>query len=282
MNTEENQKIWIEKVRENLILRGRSENTYSNYIYAIKKFFKYYSESTDLSSLSEEDIIPYLNENFIKINRSKYTYNLAVAAIRLFYIVCFRKSLNNILLPTSKIIKKLPTILPKDQFLKIINEEKHLKYRCWLILGFCSGLRVSEIAHIKVEDIYVSSNKLKVLGKGDKERFTRLPDISIKFLFSYCNKNNIKSGYIFKGTDNKPCINPDSITNYFSTIKKMYNLDNSISFHSLRHSFSTYYLASGGSLLTLQSMLGHSCLNTTTIYLHLSQNFNEFDEVKYV
>ena len=61
-----------------------------------------------------------------------------------------------------------------------------------------------------------------------------------------------------------------------------YFLDNNISFHSLRHSFATYYLANGGSLLTLQSMLGHKNLNTTTIYLHLSQNFNTLEGIKYV
>lgn len=282
MNTEENQKIWIEKIHENLILRGRSENTYINYRGALNNFFKYYSESTDISCLSEQDIIPYLNDAFIKTNKCKNTYNLAVAAIRLLFIVCYNKTLNKILFPSSKVTKKLPIMLPKDQFLKIINEEKHLKHKCWLILGFCSSLRVSEVACIKVEDIYTSSNKLKVLGKGNKERFTILPDISIKLLRSYCMKNNIKSGYIFKGINNKPVINNKSIINYFSVIKDVYNLNDNISFHSLRHSFATYYLASGGSLLTLQSMLGHSSLKTTTIYLHLSQNFSEFDEVKYV
>ena len=65
-------------------------------------------------------------------------------------------------------------------------------------------------------------------------------------------------------------------------MKDTYNLPDNITFHSLRHSFATYYLANGGSLLALQSMLGHTNLNTTTIYLHLSQNFNELEGIKYV
>jgi len=77
-------------------------------------------------------------------------------------------------------------------------------------------------------------------------------------------------------------MNSKTIINYFSVLKYNYNLDENISFHSLRHSFATYYLSNGGSLLTLKSMLGHTHLNTTTIYLHLSQNFNELEGIKYV
>lgn len=77
-------------------------------------------------------------------------------------------------------------------------------------------------------------------------------------------------------------MNCKTIINYFSVIKYEYNLNNNISFHSLRHAFATYYLANKGSLLSLQSMLGHSNLNTTIIYLHLSQNFNELEGIKYV
>ena len=73
-----------------------------------------------------------------------------------------------------------------------------------------------------------------------------------------------------------------TIINYFSVLKDTYNLPDNITFHSLRHSFATYYLANGGSLLALQSMLGHTNLNTTNIYLHLSQNFNELEGIKYV
>lgn len=282
MNTDENQKIWIDKIHQNLTLRGRSNHTFINYKSVLLRFFKYYDSNTNVENLKENDIINFLNDEFIIPNKCKYTYNLAVCSIRLLYLVCFNISLNRVLLPTSKLTKKLPTIISKQQFVKIVNDEKHLKHKCWLLLGFCSGLRVSEVARIKVEDISASDRKLKVLGKGNKERYTLLSNIVIKALRVYCIKNNIRNGYIFKGANNKPFMNEKTIINYFSVIKDLYNLDNNISFHSLRHSFATYYLSSGGSLLTLQSMLGHTNLNTTTIYIHLSQNFNELNGVKYV
>ena len=137
-------------------------------------------------------------------------------------------------------------------------------------------------AKSKVEDIDKTNHKLRVLGKGNKERYTILPDIVIKLLELYCREKDIRYGYIFKGAKGKEVMNNKTIINYFSVIKDTYNLDDNISFHSLRHSFATYYLMNGGTLLTLQSMLGHTNLNTTTIYLHLSQNFNELEGINYV
>lgn len=282
MNTEKNQKIWINQVHQNLILRGRSKRTFDNYKSVLLRFFKYFDSNTNIKKLKEQDIINFLESEYLKSNKCKNTYNLAVCSIRLLYIVCFNISLNRVLLPTSKLVKKLPTIMPKDIFLKIINDEPILKHKCWLILAFCCGLRVNEVANVKVEDFNIKDHKLKVLGKGNKERFTILPNIVFKLLNTYCIKNNITTGYIFKGLNGKPRMNEKTIINYFSVIKDTYNLDNNISFHSLRHSFATYYLQSGGSLLTLQSMLGHKSISTTSIYLHLSFNFNDFNGVKYV
>ena len=275
MNTEKNQKIWIEKIHENLLLRGRSKQTFLNYKCALNRFFKYYSSDVKVSKLKENDIIIYLRKRIIDKNMCTDTYNLNVAAIRLLYLVCFNVSLNKLLIPNCKNKKRLPTILDKQTFITIVNNEKNLKHQCWLLLGFCCGLRVSKIANIKLENILISFNKLKVSGKGNKDRYTIIPNIVIKALKSYCIKNNIKSGYIFKGNNNKDFMNEKTITNYFSTIKEQYNLNDNISFHSLRHSFATYYLKSGGSLLKLQYMLGHNNLNTTTIYLHLTQNYEE-------
>ena len=170
----------------------------------------------------------------------------------------------------------------KERFIEIFNEQKLLKHRCWLILAFCCGLRVDEVSRVKVEDIDKTNHKLRVLGKGNKERYTILPDIVIKLLELYCREKDIRYGYIFKGAKGKEVMNNKTIINYFSVIKDTYNLDDNISFHSLRHSFATYYLMNGGTLLTLQSMLGHTNLNTTTIYLHLSQNFNELEGINYV
>lgn len=86
------------------------------------------------------------------------------------------------MLPHAKLTKKLPTTIDKKTFLKILNEEQNLKHKCWLLLGYCSGLRIEEVASVKIKDINSKEHELKVLGKRKKERLTILPDITIKYL----------------------------------------------------------------------------------------------------
>lgn len=283
-NTEKNKKKWVEKVKFTLELGGKSDKTFDNYKSHINRFLNFYNEDVEINKLSEDDIVDYLKKEYIDLNRCASSLNVGICSIRFLYSVCFNKKLNKDLLPSSKLTRKIPTIIPKEIFLKIVNEEKCLKYKCWLLLAFCSGLRVHEVATLKIENIFPNEHKLKVLGKGDKERYTILPDVVIKFLRLYCKEQHItnKHGYLFISHDKQSHINDKSIINYFSTIKDAYDLNNNISFHTLRHSFATYYLMNGGNIITLKSILGHAHLDTTNIYLHIAQNFNKLEGIKYV
>ena len=282
-NTEKNKKKWIEKVKDTLELGGKSDKTFINYKSHINRFLNYYDKDVEINKLSEEKIIDYIKKEYIDLNRCSASLNVGICSIRFLYSVCFNIKLNKDLLPSTKLKRKMPTIISKDLFLKIFNEENCLKHKCWLLLAFCSGLRVNEVATLKIEDIFPNEHKLKILGKGNKERYTILPDIVTKFLRLYCMEQHItnKQGYLFVGQGND-YLNSKSIINYFSTIKKSYNLDPNISFHTLRHSFATYYLMNGGNIITLKSMLGHAHLDTTNTYLHIAQNFNNLEGIKYV
>lgn len=200
-----------------------------------------------------------------------------------FFLICFERSISKVLLPNSKLRKRFPEIVTKELFLKIINNEDNIEHKCWLLLSFCCGLRISEVATIKIEDIYSKEHKLRVLGKGNKERFTILPDIVIRFLRLFYQKKRYthKKGYLFIGQNVNNHICERTIGNYFSSLKKEYNLPPEITEHSLRHSFATYFLMNGGDLLVLKSMMGHKSLNSTSIYVHLSQNFNNIKGIKH-
>ncbi len=283
-NTKKNQEKWVEKVKYTLELGGKSTRTFDNYRSHITRFLNFYDENTEINKLSEDNIVDYFRKQYIDLNRCAASLNVGICSIRFLYSICFNRKLNKDLLPSTKLKRKIPTIISKELFLKIFNEEHCLKYKCWLILAFCSGLRVEEVATIKIENIYPSEHKLKILGKGNKERYTILPDVVTKFLRLYCKQQHItnKNGYLFAGTNGNEHMNNKSIINYFSTLKCAYDLNNNISFHTLRHSFATYYLMNGGNIITLKSMLGHSHLDTTNIYLHIAQNFNKLEGIKYV
>ena len=283
-NTEKNKQKWVDKCIDTLKIAGRSEKTRLNYKSALFRFLNFYDENTNIKNLNEDDIINYIHDEFIKKNRSSNTYNLNICAIRYMFSICFDKELNKKKLPSVRVKKRLPTIMTKSTFINIVNNEKILKHKCWLLLAFCSGLRVEEVATIRIENIYSNEHKLKVLGKGNKERYTILPDIVIKFLRLYYLSKNMteKKGYLFKGTNNNEHINSVTIVNYFCAIKKLYNLDINITFHCLRHSFATYYLMNGGDIFMLKSMMGHKTLTSTSIYVHLAQDFNNIKGINYV
>ena len=283
MNTEVNKQKWIKMVNDTLTMGGKSKITIDKYTYAIERFLNTHGNNTKISTFTEKEIIKYLKKKFIDTNLKATTYNFNLAAISYFYLVCFEKEFNKKLLPKAKIAKKLPTIIDKDTFIKLVNNEKNIEHKCWLILGFCSGLRASEVASIKIENIDVNNHKLKIVGKGNKERFTILPDICIKLLRQYCKDKKVvyKKGHLFPGCNGEIHISPRTISNYFTIYAKENNLPKNISFHTLRHSFATYYLMNGGEQFILKDMLGHQSITTTAIYVHLANDFNNLKGINY-
>lgn len=273
---------------DTLKLGGRSNKTICNYVHAINRFLNYF-HNHDISLLDETDIVQYMKHNYLDKNCSSSTYNLNISAIKYFYSVNFNKEFNNKLLPHAKLTKKIPTTIDKELFDKIFNEEINLKYKCFLLLAYCSGLRAEEVASIRLVDINAKEHKLKILGKGNKERYTVLTDFTIKYLRLYYvdkyfknnyfkklySKNN-NTGFLFEGNNQSEHISGSTVTNYFTTIKKKYNLNNNLSFHSLRHSFATNFIIQGGDPFVLKSMLGHCSYNSTSIYVHTGRDFNLF------
>ena len=284
----EEAKKLIQKVVDTLRMGGRSETTIASYVSAISRFLKKF-ENEDISNFNEDIIMDYIKHNFIDKQCCVDTYNVNICAIKYFYIVNFGKEFNNKLLPRAKRSKKLPSTIDKKLFIKILNEEKSIKHKCWLLLGYCSGLREEEVANIKISDINSNEHELKVFGKGKKERVTILPNITIEYLRNYykqqyCQKNNKRknqSGYLFEGIDGAEHIHKKTICNYFTAIKKKYNLDDNIYFHSLRHSFATNFIKAGGDPFVLKSMMGHSSISTTDIYIHMGRDFNNIKGVNY-
>ena len=283
MNNEKNKKIWLKKCEETLRMGGRSEITIRNYCYVIKRFLDNYSNDAKISKLSIDNLIKYFKKNFLDKNLSSNTYNFNLAAVRYFYLICFERNINKTLLPTSKLRKRFPTIISKEQFITIFNNEDNLEHKCWFLLSFCCGLRICEIATLRIENINSKDHKLKVIGKRNKERYTILPDIVIKFLRLYykSKKYNCTTGYLFKGYELGEHISSRTIGNAFTSLKKIYNLPKEITEHSLRHSFATYYLMNGGDVLILKSMMGHKNLNSTSIYIHMAQDFNKLKGINY-
>ena len=140
----------LQKVKDLLSIRNCSSRTISNYLSCINRFKNYYKRK-DLEKFNEDDILNYLKKNFINIGCSATTINVNRAAIKYYYLVNFDKQFNNVLLPQAKIPSRFPKLISKQDFIKMFNSEFNLKHKLWIILGFGSGLRISEVASLKIK-----------------------------------------------------------------------------------------------------------------------------------
>ena len=269
----------IAKTINFLQLIGRRESTISRYKSALSFFFSNCNYKGNLKKFSEDDLLDYIQINFIVKGKQFNTYNVHIAAIKKMFLVNYKKKFISELLPKRKETKRLPVIIPKDTFIQIFNNEKNIKHKCWLILSYCSGLRASEVATLKIENINSKEHYLIIIGKGDKERKTVLPDIVIKLLRIYYVQSGMtkKTGYLFEGNGTNEHISPQTVSSYFSSLK---DIDERYTYHSLRHSFATYFLMNDGNIYDLQQMLGHKHISTTMIYLHTSIDFNNMKGIK--
>lgn len=283
--------------------------TYFFRIDMLKEFEKYlknvkkYSINTLNSYLSDINIfISYLNQE--KINYKNINCDIIRGYLKYLDVNKYKSSsINRILsslndyysyLEKNKIIrynyfkdinrprkeKRLPNFINYTEYMNLINtvqkeNNEYLKIRNLLLLEilFDTGLRVSEAVNIKISDIDLKNNSLKVLGKGNKERIVYFGDYAVTYLEEYLAlRKNIKSKdneYLFWNKDYQR-LTRRGAEYLINTIAKKALLKQRITPHTLRHSFATEMLNNGCDIRSVQELLGHKSLSTTGIYTHVT------------
>lgn len=181
--------------------------------------------------------------------------------------------MNYLQLPRFKKPKSLPAILSREEIRVLLEFCDNLKHKAMLMLAYGSGLRVAEIAALRVHDI--DSQTMRVFvnhGKGGKDRYTLLSEECLHVLRAYWKAFRPKSpdGWLFLGANKSKHITPNSVAIAFKTRAKKAGIFRNVSIHSLRHSFATHLLENGVSLFHIKELLGHARISSTTIYLHLA------------
>jgi site-specific recombinase XerD len=261
----------LEKLKDDIRLRGLSEGTLEVYTLGVKAFLHYTGKP--LPKIDEEDIRAYL---IYLTNEKKFapkTVNQRAGAIRFFFAVTLNKTLNYLQIPRLKVPMRLPEIMSRDELTSLIANAHTVKHSAILKLAYGSGLRAGEIAHIKTSHIDSSAMRLLVVcGKGKKDRYTLLSQDCLDTLRDYWRKYRPASseGWLFPGTKNIGTITVSGIQYAFNQAKKSAGITKDVSIHSLRHLFATHLLEAGVDLLTIKSLMGHACIKSTTVYLHLA------------
>jgi len=250
----------LEKLKNELKLRGFSPLTVRNYAFFVEKFL--IKTNKDANELSEEDAKAYLSSIFD--TKSKNTIMLAAASLKFFFKEILGKELTNLKMPKKD--NRLPEVLNKDEVRKMIDSADNQKSRLIMSLLYSTGLRVSELVNLKVEDVNFNDRSGWVRrGKGAKDRLFVIPESLTKELQDYLKDRGHK--FIFSKDE------PLTTRNIQKIIKGTRNragITKRVTPHTLRHSFATHLLEQGTDIRVIQTLLGHSSLNTTQVYTHVS------------
>lgn len=253
----------LETLYMELKIRNYSGGTIKNYIYHNQKFLEFIKKSpTEVTSSDIKDYLKHLtNEGSGPSQRRQI-----IAALRFYYSeVLHRKFFKNIKNP--KIPKKLPVVLSKKEVKRMIEVTKNPKHKLIIQLMYGCGLRLSEIAKLKISDIDTDRGVLTVRsGKGKKDRQLPIPKSLIKDLEDSFSRRK----YLFEGREGH--LNQRSVYNIVKKASKKAKIRKSVSPHTLRHSFATHLLESGTDIRYIQKLLGHSRLQTTQIYTKVSKS----------
>lgn len=250
----------VEKLKVELKLRGFSPMTIRNYSFFVKKFIEF--SSKPIEELTQDDAKFYLSHLFEK--KSKNTIMLAAASLKFFYLEILHKDFATVKVPKKE--NKLPEVLTKDEVKRLLNLTETKKSHLILSLIYSSGLRVSEIVNLRPQDLNFEENSGWVRkGKGSKDRFFILSESLSSELKEYLKKRDNR--YLFS---KEAPLTTRNIQKIVKKAREKSGINKKITPHTLRHSFATHLLENGTDIRLIQSLLGHSSLNTTQIYTHVS------------
>ena len=265
--------------------RGLSENTIASYGIDLKLFLEYLRENEipSFKQVNKEVIVNYMQAEKNN-NKANSSILRSVSSLRKFFQYLAQEKIIEkdpmLLIDTPKKKQHLPQVLTKEEVEKLLHSPNTgqvlgLRDRAMLELMYATGLRISEIINLKLEDLHLTMGTLQTLGKGHKERIVPVGDEAIKWINRYLEEARPKllkqkhSNYLFLNFHGNNLTRQGVWKNLKAEVRKA-GIQKNITPHTLRHSFATHILENGADLRIVQELLGHADISTTQIYTHLS------------
>lgn len=258
-------------------LKNTPDSSRESYLRRIRAFIKFVNErQKSIEELTESDIQQYILYLKKEKGLSAGTINNYISGIKFFYTYVLGKEWDKKKIPRMRREYQFPVIPPKQDVLNLLNETTNLKHKAIFVLIYGSGLRVGEVAKLRISDICSKTMRVRVEhAKHNTNRYTILSDTALKVLREYfrayfSSREYKPSDWLFPGQNRSEHIHVKSIKNTLIKLNNRLKLDNNISAHTLRHCFATHALEDGVDPVFIQQMLGHKHLQTTLIYLHMT------------
>lgn len=260
-----------QKMLEELQRRNYSHRTANTYVRIIRDFAQHFHQPPD--KLGPEQIRQYQAYLFQTKKLTVATVSQYVSALRFLFVKTLRRHFLTEHIPFPKSPRRLPTVLSPEEVTGLINSASNLFHRTLLMTLYSTGVRRSELCRLQVTDIDSQRMMIRIQGKGRHERDVPLSPKLLETLRVYWRWMKPKT-YLFPGTvHHRRADVPISTNNVWHACRsaaRAAGITKHLSPHSLRHSWATHMFDAGADLRTLQVLLGHSRLEHTLIYLHLS------------
>ena len=253
---------------ETLKLKNYSEPTIKTYRLHFQRFLKYY-QKTKLEDLTHEQIRKYL---LYLVEEKKYStsaQNQAINSIKFYYEKVLGKPVEKYYVPRPRKEKKLPQVLSEEEVTRILKQIKNLKHKCIIYLIYSAGLRLTEVVHLRITDIYSDRKQIFIRSaKGNKDRYGILSDTVIELLREYYKRYKPQY-WLFEGKSGEQ-FSRRKIQRVLKEAVAKSGIKKKATVHTLRHSFATHLLEHGTDLRYIQELLGHKSSKTTEIYTHVT------------
>lgn len=265
------EEIW-EKLAEEVKLRGFSPLSYHTYKTNISTFLDWCDKPYE--DLDEEDFRNYLIHIINEGKLKPASINNKNGAIRFFLVVILGKNVNYLRTARLRGINNLPSVWSKEEVERFFSVIDDPRYTAIFMNIYGSGLRISEVCKLKVEDIDSKNMRLFIRqAKCNKDRYTILSQRGLDALRRYWKifKPSSPEHYLFPGRWNKGHLTPEWIDKMFKIFKAKAGITTPGTVHTLRHCFATHALEEGTDVLYIKQLLGHSCFSSTDVYLHIAK-----------
>jgi site-specific recombinase XerD len=258
-----------QRMVNDMIVRGMAEKTRTSYTQAVAGLAKFYRRSPD--QITHEDVQAYLLYLIQERKLAWSTCNIAVHGLRFFFHVTLQHDAVAFTIPGPRQRSKLPEILSREEVQRLLAAARDGQPRALLMTTYAAGLRVSEAVHLKVTDLDATRQTIRVeQGKGAIDRYTVLPPSLVTALRAYWRRAR-PAGWLFPARKGDHPLTVWCAQHAFYDAKRRAQIRKRGGIHSLRHCFATHLLEAGVDLPTIQRLLGHRSLQTTSRYLHLAE-----------
>ena len=269
---EDAMETYRERLVRDLEIRGYRPTTRHHYLLLVDRFVRFLGRSPEEATL--EDVHRF-QQSLARLGRSYSLFNQAACALRFLFTVTLPRPWTMDRIPYQKKRPKLPEILHPEEVMGVLEHGASLKHRAMLATVYASGLRLSELRHLRVNDIDSKRMLIRVEdGKGGKDRYVMLSPKLLALLREYWKVYRPRL-WLFPGTTPDVPVAARTVQRAFALAMKRAGIRKRASVHTLRHSFATHLLEGKANLRVIQALLGHKSLGTTAIYTHLARTFLE-------